>query len=52
MDAAGDGGGAVHGEHLYADRAVHAADRAGHQFEHGPGRHDELKGAASHTGRA
>ena len=42
----GDGGGALHGEHrLHAFRAVHAADRAAHQFEHGRRRHDELHDA-------
>ena len=49
-----DGGGAVHAEQrLHADRAVHAADRAEHRFEHGRRRDDELsRGRASRTGRA
>ena len=44
-DRGHDGGGAVHAEHLRADRAVHAADRAGHRFEHRRRRDDELHDA-------
>ena len=37
-----DGGGTVHAEHLRADRAVGAADRAEHRLEHHRRRDDEL----------
>ena len=42
-DCGGDRRGGVHAG-LHADRAVHAADGAEHRFEHGPRRHDKLRG--------
>ena len=44
-DRGSDDGGAVHGEHLYADRAVHAADRPEHRLEHRRRCGHELRGA-------
>ena len=44
-DRSRDGGGAVHVEHVHADRAVHAADRDRYYFEQRRRRDDELHGA-------